>query len=545
LIDALAAAGFEIVERGADAEVSLVDFEADTSLAAAADGVPQPIFALCRDGNAGTIAAARAAGAGSFVVAGEPVELAVERVRCAIATSLPPACPSENALDERDPATDLPTRTSFLRRLETAIARAKDERRSVAVLSIDVNRFRHVASGLTAQSSAELLATLAGRLRDGVRLNDVVARCDPACAAPGFARVSRQEFSLLIEGLARFEDAAKIARRIHDAVETPFQVDGRELYLSLSIGIAGFPGDADEPEALLKCAETAAFSAKQLGPNGIQFFSPALNARAFERLTFESQLRHALERGELHVYYQPRIAIQTGRIVGAEALLRWRHPELGLVSPAQFIPIAEETGLIVPIGDWVLDSACAQAKRWQKLGLASLGVSVNLSPVQFRGSDLHASVVRALQRSGLDPRWLELELTESSLMQNTEVVAATLARLRDIGVTLSIDDFGTGYSSLSYLRRFPIDAIKIDRSFLRDVAADADGAAIVTAIILMAKSLRLRIVAEGVENEPQLSFLKIMQCDEAQGFLYSPPVPAPELEAMLARGTCGVAGAAA
>jgi EAL domain-containing protein (putative c-di-GMP-specific phosphodiesterase class I) len=313
----------------------------------------------------------------------------------------------------------------------------------------------------------------------------------------------------------------------------PFKVADQEVFVTISVGISSYPSDDADAEQLVKCAETAAYCARQQGRNTVLYYSPAMNAKAFERLTLETGLRRALERDELIVHYQPRIDIASGRTVGFEALVRWRHPEFGLVSPAQFIPLAEETGLIVPIGAWILEQACRQTRRWQEAGLPQVRIAVNLSSVQFRQPDLFETVQGALERSGLEPRWLELELTESLLMQNPENAVLTLQRLSGRGIHLSIDDFGTGYSSLSYLKRFPIHSLKIDQTFIRELTTNPDDAAIATSIILMGKSLKLRVVAEGVETRSQLSFLRVMQCHEAQGYLFSPPVAAAEAEAFL------------
>lgn len=333
--------------------------------------------------------------------------------------------------------------------------------------------------------------------------------------------------ALAVPGIERIQDTAKLGNQLHGFLDEACPDS------PISIGIAAFPEDDGDGDALVECARRAAHRAHQ-GGRSIQFHTEPLGKWALERLTLERSLRQAIENQELRVFYQPRLEIKTRRMVGMEALVRWQHPELGLVSPDQFIPLAEETGLIVPIGEWVLREACRQNQAWRDQGLPPIRVSVNLSPVQFRKRGLFDTVAAALDESGLHEDGLELEVTESMLMNDPKVTIATLQQLKGAGIYISIDDFGTGYSSLSYLKRFPIDALKIDRSFIDQVTTNADDAAITTAIILMGHSLRLSIVAEGVETESQLAFLKLLKCNEAQGFLFSRPVPAEQATALLA-----------
>ena len=334
--------------------------------------------------------------------------------------------------------------------------------------------------------------------------------------------------ALAVPGIERIQDTAKLGNLLHGFLDEACPGS------PIAIGIAAFPEDEGDGDALLDCARRAAHRAHQAG-RSIQFHTEPLGKWALERLTLERSLRQAILNQELRVFYQPRLDIQTRRMVGMEALVRWQHPELGLVSPDQFIPLAEETGLIVPIGDWVLRQACHQNQAWRDQGLPPIRVSVNLSPIQFRKPDLYDTVVAALNDTGLSTDGLELEVTESMLMNDPKKTIATLKQFKSAGIHISIDDFGTGYSSLSYLKRFPIDALKIDRSFIDQVTTNADDAAITTAIILMGHSLRLSIVAEGVETESQLAFLKLLRCNEAQGFLFSRPVPAEQATALLAR----------
>lgn len=437
--------------------------------------------------------------------------------------------------DSEESASGLPGGHAFEARVQRAMNHALVDGSCIAAMCLDVENFKEATAGLGPEGAEQLLRGVATRLRDVLRETDTV-QDTLETPTTSFARVADGQFSILLEGLESPEGAAKVGQRLMDLLSDPLEFQGEELSLFTNIGIAAYPSQVQGSAELLARARKAMMRAREEGGNTQRFFDSDLNAKAFERLTLEANLRRALEREELVVYYQPRVEVSTGRLLSFEALVRWQHPELGLVSPAQFIPLAEETGLIVPIGEWVLQTACRQNRAWQNEGLPPVSVSVNLSSVQFRKPGLYETVVRVLGESGLDPSWLELELTESLLMQNADSVIDTLKRFRSAGIHLSIDDFGTGYSSLSYLRRFPIDALKIDRSFIREVTTNSDDAALATSIILMGRSLKLRVIAEGVETESQLSFLRIMQCDEVQGFLYSRPVPAEEATAMLKNG---------
>jgi EAL domain-containing protein (putative c-di-GMP-specific phosphodiesterase class I) len=326
-----------------------------------------------------------------------------------------------------------------------------------------------------------------------------------------------------------------VARRILTELARPFVLGQHEIVMSASIGIAVCPADGQDVEELLRNADVAMYHAKEQGRNNYQFYSRAMNAEAFQKLSLESHLRKALERDEFVLYYQPLVNVDNGEVVGAEALIRWQHPDMGLVSPLEFIPLAEETGLIVPISEWVLDRACRQAAAWPRVGTRPLKISVNMSGVHFRRSAMPQTVARALQASGLDPARLKLELTESVLMREVETTLLILKQLNEMGVQLSIDDFGTGYSSFSYLRRFPLHTLKIDRSFVRDIPGHQDVAAITRAIIAMGHSLKLKVVAEGVETRPQLDYLRELGCDEYQGYLFSATIPADQFEALLLR----------
>jgi EAL domain-containing protein (putative c-di-GMP-specific phosphodiesterase class I) len=338
---------------------------------------------------------------------------------------------------------------------------------------------------------------------------------------------------LLLPGVAHVEDVAKVAERILDALKPSFNYDRHDLHITTSIGIALYPNDSADGDSLLKNADTAMYRAKELGRNNYQFYMPSMNATALERLSLENSLRRALRREEFVLYYQPEIALDTGRISGMEALIRWQHPELGLILPNRFIPIAEETGLILPVGEWVLRTAGTQNKSWQDAGLPQLRVAVNLSPLHFKHRDFLQTIASVLQQTGLQPSSLELELTESTLMQSSEATIATMCQLKEMGIHVTIDDFGTGYSSLSYLKRFPIGTVKIDQSFIRDITTNSDDAAIAKAIIGMAHSLNLKVVAEGVESEEQLAFLQSAGCDAVQGFYFSRPLPVEEFTQLL------------
>jgi len=424
-------------------------------------------------------------------------------------------------LATHDALTGLPNRLLFGERVSQAIARAERTQRGLAVLFIDLDRFKNVNDTLGHGAGDAVLKACADRVARCLRDTDIVAR------------ISGDEFAVLVEPCAQPAAAIAVARKILGAIERPLIIQGHEIVLTGSIGISIYHEDGRDPETLLKHADIAMFRAKEHGRNNYQFYSAQMNPHSLERLALESALRRALDRGEFALHYQPKFDLKTGGITGVEALLRWRHAELGNVSPAQFIPIAEETGLIEPIGAWVLKEACEQAARWQAQGLRGIRVAVNLSARQFRNQKLGRDIRKCLVESGLDPSLLELELTESMVMQDPEQAASMLNELKSLGLSLSIDDFGTGYSSLAYLKRFPIDSVKVDRSFVKAIPQDAEDVAIVEAVIALAHSLRLRVVAEGVETQEQHGHLQGLGCDEMQGYYKSKPLPVEEITRFL------------
>jgi diguanylate cyclase (GGDEF)-like protein len=420
-----------------------------------------------------------------------------------------------------DPLTSLPNRLLFNDRLTLAVAQAHRHNQKMAVLFLDLDRFKVINDSLGHSVGDELLRQVAERIQEHVREGDTVAR------------LGGDEFTLLVPGINVEEDAAKIARKICDAIHAPFWIDGRELFVTTSLGVSVYPSDGHDAETLVRNADSAMYRAKEQGRDNYQLYTPAMNAKAIERLSLESRLRQAVANDELELHFQPFIDLKTAEVLGAEALLRWRHPELGLIPPGEFIPIAELSGLIVPIGEWVLRTACAEARKWHQQGFQGLTVSVNLSSRQFQQTDLVSQVTQALEETGLEADKLDLEITESNAMQNAEHSINTLWGLKKQGVRISMDDFGTGYSSLNYLKRFPIDRIKLDQSFVRDLPGDKDDAAIAMAVIAMGRSLELVVIAEGVETEEQLAFLKGHECDQLQGFLLSRPLPSDAFETFL------------
>jgi diguanylate cyclase (GGDEF)-like protein/PAS domain S-box-containing protein len=428
-----------------------------------------------------------------------------------------------------DSLTLLPNRLLFRDRISVALAHARRNGRASAVMFLDLDQFKLVNDTLGHTVGDRLLQVIGSRLVTCVRAEDTVAR------------MGGDEFTILLADLHDRRGAASVAQKVLEAVRHPVVVDEHELYVTTSVGIALFPEDGEDAEALLKNADRAMYRAKELGRDNFQYATPVAFEMGDGRLAMERRLRHALEREEFVLHYQPMVEIATGRLVGAEALVRWNHPDSGLIQPEDFIPLAEETQLIVPLGAWVLRTACTQMKAWHDSGHAWLRVAVNLSPRQFQDRELVTMVERVLADTAFPPHLLDLEITESTAMQNVELSLAILNRLKEMGIRISIDDFGTGYSSLSYLKRFPIDTVKIDQDFVRDLTSD--DAAIISAVISMARALNLRVIAEGVETEEQLAFLRREQCSEMQGFLYSQPLTTAEFEQALGSGAHAMATA--
>ncbi|HYN54971.1 MAG TPA: EAL domain-containing protein, partial [Methylotenera sp.] len=423
-----------------------------------------------------------------------------------------------------DILTGLANRNLLSDRLKQAIASAQRSGQMVAVLLHDLDHFKVINDSLGHAAGDALLQAMAGRLRSSVRETDTVAR------------LGGDEFVIVIPDVTKAEDATAVARKVLDLLSQPFIIENQEMYISASIGISLYPRDGEHEEVLLKNVDLAMFRAKHEGRSNFCFYTEEMNARNQERQAMESELHQALKHGEFLLHYQPKVNLRTGEVVGAEALIRWQRSEGEIIFPEKFIPLSEETGLIHPIGAWVMKTACAQNRAWQDAGLPPVSIAVNLSARQFRQHDLVGMVRQVLQDTGLEPQYLELELTESVIMQEAEEAISTLLELKALGVQLSLDDFGTGYSSLNYLRRFPLDNLKIDRSFVKGITSNPHDTTIVKTVIALAHSLNLKVIAEGVETEEQLAFLKAHDCDEMQGYIFSKPVPHEKLSGLLEAG---------
>jgi len=437
-------------------------------------------------------------------------------------------------LAHHDVLTDLPNRILMHDRIGQAIELARRQDRQLAVMFLDVDRFKNINDSLGHPVGDQLLMSVAQRLVECVRHSDTVSR------------QGGDEFIILLADVEHAEDAALSARKMLTALAQPHHIDRHDIHVDASIGISIYPHDGQDADSLIKSADTAMYHAKENGGNNYKFFEQDMNARAVQRLTIETDLRLALGRQEFLLNYQPIIDLQSGAIVSVEALTRWRHPHRGLILPEHFIWIAEDSGLIVPLGAWILREACKQARAWQDAGLSPIPVAVNISAVQFRHKDFLENLTGILKDTGLAPRYLELELTESVLMHDADAAVSVLKALKAIGVRLTLDDFGTGYSGLSYLKRFPVDTLKIDKSFMHGITQatdDSDDAAIVAAVIGLGKSLNQRVIAEGVETRQQLAFLQARGCSEGQGFYFSRPVTAQEVAELLRTGIEGVVGA--
>jgi diguanylate cyclase (GGDEF)-like protein/PAS domain S-box-containing protein len=425
---------------------------------------------------------------------------------------------------QHDRLTNLPNRTLLIDRLGQAIETSRRNGTRLAVQFLDLDGFKHINDSLGHAIGDKVLQSVAKRLLGCVRTSDTVAR------------MGGDEFVVILSEVAHARDAGVKAKKILDALSAPHSLDRYSVSITASIGVTTYPNDGQDPETLVKNADLAMYRAKEKGPNNYQFFERGMNVRATERQWIEASLRHALERDEFVLHYQPKINLKTGEITGVEALIRWQHPDRGLVFPLQFISVAEDCGLMLPIGRWVLRESCKQAQAWQDAGLRPIEMAVNVSSVEFRSDDFLEGVKTILKDTRLEPRYLELELTESVLMRHVEFTAPALQKLKAMGVRLAVDDFGTGYSSLSYLKQFPIDTLKVDQSFVREIAADTDDATIVNAVINMSRGLKHRVIAEGVETTEQVEFLQAHGCDEAQGYYFGQPVPAPEFAKLLETG---------
>ncbi len=457
----------------------------------------------------------------------DPSELAL-RLRNTLAAKA-----YQDRLTYYDMLTDLPNRRLFMERLDQTLDKAAQTGGIGAILHLDLDRFKQINDALGPRVGDQLLKVVGQRLMQTIRGGDAVGRMQAHPGRRTLSRVGGDEFTVLLPEIVQAEKAASVARRIIDALAAPFSINAHEVFVTASIGIAVFPHDGSDVESIIQNSNAAMSQAKKAGGNTYRYYSHEINTRSMEQLTLENELRRALDARQLQLYYQPKVNTATGQVCGMEALLRWIHPELGFIGPDRFIPLAEEIGLIVPIGAWVLYEACRQNKAWQDAGLPALPVSVNVSGHQFRAGNFAAVITEALKTAELSSEWLTVELTESVIMDNARANVDMLHQIKEIGVALSVDDFGTGYSCLSYLNQFPLDELKVDRSFVNEIQTADDTAAIVTAIIGMAHGLGLKVVAEGVETNEQWAFLRNKECEECQGFLFSKPLPARDFGELL------------
>ncbi len=420
-----------------------------------------------------------------------------------------------------DPLTGLPNRLSFTEQLARALSHAERNRGHIATMFVDLDNFKRVNDTLGHRAGDQLLREASARLSAVLRSHDAVVRVSNESGDNTIARLGGDEFIVLLTDVRHQQDAARAARRLVDTLSEPFMINGTEIFCGGSVGVALYPDDGNDVDTLLMNADTAMYRAKAQGRGGYQLYDKAMNESALDHLRMETRLRRAIERNEFVLHYQPRIDVVSGRVVGAEALIRWQHPERGLLQPADFIPLVEQANLVIPVGEWAIERACAQTAKWRTMGLPTVPLAVNLASTHLREKGLPALVSRALQRHGVSANTLEIEVTESILLADPELAVRVAQELSEMGVQLSIDDFGTGYSSMGYLKRLPLTALKIDRSFVRDLDSDPEDEAIVAAIIALARSLKLKVVAEGVETQAQLALLQAMHCDEYQGFLNS------------------------
>jgi len=460
-----------------------------------------------------------------FIVCGE------DRVFALISNITKYKQAAENAkyLAYHDTLTGLPNRYLFNDRLKQAIAHAEREKGLLAILFLDIDNFKHTNDTIGHKAGDVLLQNIAERVAGCLRSADSVFRISPGEPESLVARLGGDEFTVLLTDISNIQDPAKVAQRVLSMVAEPFIIGSHEIFITASVGIAVFPFDGGDLDTLLVNADVAMYQAKEQGRNNYQYYSESMNKFAFERFTIEHKLRRALEHNEFMLFYQPQIDIRTGKMIGVEALIRWLQPDLVLIKPNEFIPLAEETGLIIPIGEWVLRTACAQSKAWQKDGISSIRMTVNVSGIQFKQQNFVETVSQVLNDTGLAPEGLQLELTESTIMKDTENSIKKLHALQAMGIQVAIDDFGTGYSSLNYLKRFPLSTLKIDYSFVKDLVSSSVDQSIVSAIVSLAHNFNLKVIAEGVETRTQLSFLHEARCGGVQGYLICPPVNAVSL----------------
>ncbi len=484
-----------------------------------------PVIILTSSTDADTKLKALCLGANDFL--GKPVDPSelVLRIRNTLAAKV-----YQDKLAYFDALTDLPNRKTFMNHLDWALRRAKLENLSGAVLKLDLDRFKDVNDTLGSDVGDALLKEISQRLKECIRSSDTVGWYGQDKSQTSLCRIGGNEFSVLFPEIKHVDDIEPIAQRILQAIEPPCYPSQHELYITISIGISVFPQDGNDINTLIQHADVAISYVKQKGGNNFQFYSDEINNKSVEKLKLTNDLRKASERNELELYYQPKVDANTGEITGAEALMRWNHPELGLVSPVVFIPLAERIALLPVIDDWAFHTTCRQLIEWQTSGLSPIPVSVNVTSQSFRHGRVVETVREALKVTGLDPKYIKLELTESTVMDNAEENIKLLHRLKELGIKLSIDDFGTGYSSLSYLNRFPLDELKIDQSFINGILTESRNLAIVKAIIAMAHSLDLHVIAEGVETNEQLTTIQELNCTEYQGYLFSKPITAKEFQ---------------
>jgi len=466
-----------------------------------------------------------------FIVCGE------DRVFALISNITQYKRAAENAryLAYHDTLTGLPNRYLFNDRLKQAIAHAEREKQLLAILFLDIDNFKHTNDTIGHKAGDVLLQSVAERLARCLRSADSVSRLSPGESETLVARLGGDEFTMLLSDISNIQDPAKVAQRILSMVAEPFIIGSHEVFITASLGIAVYPFDGKDLDTLLVNADVAMYQAKDQGRNNYQYYSESMNKFTFERFTIGHKLRRALDHNEFMLFYQPQIDIRTGKMIGVEALIRWLQPDLVLIKPNEFIPLAEETGLIIPIGEWVLRTACAQSKAWQKAGLHSIRMTVNVSAVQFKQQNFVEMVSQVLNDTGLAQECLQLELTESTIMKDSENTIRKLQALQAMGIQVAIDDFGTGYSSLNYLKRFPLSTLKIDYSFVRDLVSSSVDQSIVNAIVSLAHNFNLKVIAEGVETKKQLTFLHEARCGGVQGYLICPPVNAVSLRQFMMR----------